>query len=70
MMWMSRPLRGKGMLCKGISYCEENKPSSSIKSMYEPSIKDPHTTIFTDPKRFGKSHHVLDLTEIIIQQTF
>ena len=54
MMWMSRPLRGKGMLCKGISYCEENKPSSSIKSMYEPSIKDPHTTIFTDPKSCGK----------------
>lgn len=63
MKWMFPPLRGKFMLCKGISYCEENKPLISIKSMYEPSIKDPHTIIFTDPKSCGKSHHVLDLIE-------
>ena len=49
-IWASQPLRGKGMMCKGILYYDKNNPWSSIKKVYRLGIKHPHTAIFTGPK--------------------
>lgn len=64
MIWTPQSLKSKDVLWFSFFYYNKNKTWSHIKKICEPDMKNPHTAIFTSRTSCGKSHLVLDLTEI------
>lgn len=63
MIWPSQSLNGKDVPWVSFSYYGKNKPWGNIKKIFEPNIKNPHTTILTNFIGCEKSHFVLGLIE-------
>ena len=63
MIWPSQSLKSKDVLWFLFFYYDKNKAWSHIKKIFEPDMKNPHTTIFTSITGCGKSPLVLELIE-------
>ena len=62
-IWSSQSLKSRNRLWFSIFYYDKKKPWSNIKKIYEPDMKNPHTTIFMSLTFCGKSYLVLELIE-------